>query len=71
MLVRMVLDGRCTLDDLDWPSPGWDISHRDATRIYTKWNLTPRPYKNLARQWISANPAEWDQLQKTHGAANG
>lgn len=69
-LVRMVLEGRCTLEALDQPSPGWMMLQRDAPRLSVDWNLTPRPYRNLAREWIAANPTEWSKLQKEAGVGN-
>lgn len=71
MLVRMVLDGRCSLEDLDQPSPNTKRNLFEARRVMVQWNIPPIAHRNLAREWISANPTEWKQLQKTRSAGNG
>lgn len=70
MLAQGILDGRWQLTDLDKPTPTWTAAEADrrtaianATRRgYGVPFPPPATYRNLAREWIEANPKEWDQM---------
>ena len=47
-LARMVASGRVLLEHLDLEPVQWNPEH---------------PYRNLAREWIAANPEKWTAMQ--------
>lgn len=74
-----ILQGHWTLEDLDTPSPGWAQNERDRERSahpmpsgHNRPTMRypdagqPHPFRNLAREWITANPAAWEQLMAEH-----
>jgi hypothetical protein len=46
----MVASGRVLLEHLDLEPVQWNPEH---------------PYRNLAREWITAHPKEWESLKAT------
>lgn len=82
MLAIGTLKGYWTLEHLDNPSPGWKEIESDRVRSLYPADSgmgrptmrypaagTRRPYRNLARDWIAANPKEWAELQEAHTSA--
>jgi len=73
------LQGRWTLEDLDQPAPYYEQQERDRARSatpsppgrglptlrYPDAGTMHRP-RNLAREWIEANPREWVELMEQH-----
>lgn len=79
MLAEGVLKGRWTLEDLDTPSPGWAPIEAARVRSFTPGPpgsgrpTMPlpdagqrRPYRNLACEWIAANPRQWEELMQQY-----
>lgn len=70
LLAVMVLQGRLSLEDLDNPSEQWlaleaDRRHANSRAQRDKLPIPypiGYPWRNLARDWISAHPAEWQAL---------
>ena len=49
-----------------WPLEALDHPPR-APNDVRSINVRPdTPYRNLAREWIAANPTQWDALLKQH-----
>jgi hypothetical protein len=49
-----------------WPLEALDHPPR-APNDVRSINVRPgTPYRNLAREWIAANPQQWDALLKQH-----
>lgn len=77
-LALLVARGRLSLGDLDQPTPSWQQLERDRVRsamvdLQAGWpgRRSPvmrypaaTPYRNLAREWIEANPKEWQVLMQ-------
>ena len=89
-LAAMVAKGLCTLESLDTPSPGYQLTEKSRTDSRDPLDYTnekhkvpyynrdgeasytyPRPtieypaapqFRNLAREWIEANPKEWQAM---------
>lgn len=74
LLAVMVLQGLLTLEQLDHPSTGWQQIEADraAANSRAKRLGIPQPYplppqwRNLAREWIAANPTAWQALLTQH-----
>lgn len=68
LLVRGILAGRWTLEDLDQPSPGWRENAAMAEKLALRAGRQPPVHVNRAREWIEAHPEEFrlllDQAQK-------
>lgn len=63
----MLLTGRtlalCSLRGL-WPLEALDRAPRQAQDVRSI-NVRPgTPYRNLAREWIAANPREWELMMR-------
>lgn len=82
LLAEGTLKGHWTLEDLDTPPSYWAGLERDRARSFTPQSPGSglptmrlpdagqiRPYRNLAREWIAANPGEWQRLMAKHLAA--
>jgi hypothetical protein len=57
LLVKLVARGLVPLEALDEPSPEW----QDNARTAGPWAVQ-REHRNLAREWIAANPEPWAAL---------
>jgi hypothetical protein len=62
------LSGRWTLETFDKPSGQTAVLERDRKLSYSgglgpavRYPEAP-PHRNLAREWIEANPREWEAL---------
>jgi hypothetical protein len=55
----------CSLRGL-WPLEALDSPPRVPQDIRSINVRNPAPHRNLAREWIAANPTEWDALLKAH-----
>lgn len=66
LLAKMIAMGQVSLDQLDMPSWGWAENRKAAHRLAVSHGIKPAEYRNLAREWIEANPLEWQQLQALH-----
>lgn len=76
LLAVMVLQGLLALEDLDQPPDGIGWSEIEASRRYLnsralRLKLPPshppgNPWRNLARDWITAHPSDWNALLKEH-----
>jgi hypothetical protein len=70
LLATYCLQGLVSLEDLDKPSPGWLSTEADRQTINTRaarsklpQPLPPPPqHRNLARDWITSNNAEWESM---------
>jgi hypothetical protein len=72
MLAQFALNGRFTLEDLDAPSSVLHFTMLEADRQAANSRAVRRghrpvfgsaiPWRNLAREWIAAHPAEWQSL---------
>jgi hypothetical protein len=72
MLALYALSGRFTLEHLDHPDTNSHYVHNEADRRtandralrrgHRKPFSDPQPYRNLAREWIEAHPAQWQDL---------
>lgn len=70
VLAQGVCHGRWTIEMLDSPSMGWVQSEADrrstnsisASRGHGQSFPPPQPFRNLAREWIEANPEAWQQM---------
>lgn len=76
LLAVMVLEGRFALEDLDHPHPdiNWvalEADRRHAISRAQRSKLPPPyppaiPWRNLARDWITAHPVEWQSLLRDY-----
>ncbi len=66
LLAGMVAKGLMTLEQLDVPTPRW----MDELELMTQYRLMsgkpPPEWRNTARDWIEAHPADWVALQNLH-----
>ena len=70
LLATFCLQGLISLEDLDSPSSGWEAleaARAAANRRAMRTKLPPPyfpglPWRNLAREWIAAHPAEWEAM---------
>jgi hypothetical protein len=69
LLAGMVAKGLMTLEQLDVPTPRW----MDELELMTQYRLMggkpPPEWRNTARDWIEAHPADWVALQALHADA--
>jgi hypothetical protein len=49
-----------------WPLEALDLPPRVPHDIRSINVRNPAPHRNLAREWIAANPTQWDALLKAH-----
>jgi hypothetical protein len=49
-----------------WPLDALDTPPRIPNDVRSINVRNPAPYRNLARDWIAANPTQWDALLKQH-----
>lgn len=66
LLATMVAKGLCTLDHLDHPSQSWRQQQADISRSTAFRGAAPHPWHNQARDWITANPEQWQALWDLH-----
>jgi len=74
LLAVMVLQGLYSLEQLDHPSQGWQQIEADRAAANSRAKRlglpspypNPPPWRNLAREWIAANPAAWQALLTQH-----
>jgi hypothetical protein len=62
LLVEQSLRGRWRIEEFDQPPPAARELLKTAQREAIKANRQPPVWRNLAREWMAANPYEWDQL---------
>lgn len=70
LLAIGVLQGRWSLEDLDNPTQSWLQLEADRRSLNSQASRggyglpypPPASYRNLAREWIDANPADWEDL---------
>lgn len=70
LLATFCLQGLISLEDLDNPSSTWEALEavRTAANRHAMRSKLPPPYppgqpwRNLAREWIAAHPAEWEAM---------
>lgn len=55
------LRGLWTLEDLDRPSATTAAMRSAMERAAVQRISAITPYRNLAREWIAAHPAQWDE----------
>ena len=53
----------CSLRGL-WPLEALDNPPRSPQDVRSINVRTPAPHRNLAREWITANPKEWELLMR-------
>lgn len=49
-----------------WPLDALDTPPRIPNDVRSINVRNPAPYRNLARDWIAANPTQWDAMLKQH-----
>lgn len=49
-----------------WPLEALDTPPRIPNDVRSINVRNPAPYRNLAREWIAANPTQWDAMLKQH-----
>ena len=69
MLAGMVAKGLVTVEQLDVPTPRWMDELDLMTQFRAMAGKPPPEWRNPAREWIEANPAEWQALQNLHADA--
>lgn len=70
LLARYALQGLITLEALDAPTPNWNALEADRrvaigrAQRQGRGPVYPPPcdWRNLAREWIARNPAEWEAM---------
>ena len=72
LLATWTLQGRLSLEDLDHPgdTSGWialeadrrTANSRELRHGHAPIYPPPQPWRNLAREWINANPAAWESM---------
>ena len=69
LLAGMVAKGLVTVEQLDVPTPRWMAELDLMTQFRAMAGKPPPEWRNPAREWIEANPAEWQALQNLHADA--
>ena len=66
LLAGMVAKGLCTLEQLDQPSVGWrqQLSAMESSAALR--GAQQPTWVNQAREWIDANPEQWQALWDLH-----
>lgn len=70
LLARYALQGLITLEALDSPTPNWNALEADRRVANNRAQRQgrgpvfppPNDWRNLAREWITRNPAEWESM---------